>query len=230
MGTFYSPPIIHDGMTFCLDGKNLKCYSGSGTSVTNLAAKANNGTLTNSPTFNTNGYWTFDGSNDYIDCGGYLATGALNSHGNMTFEAWYYQTAYNTSAAIIGYYGDVAAGTRRGMVIWNGAGAGSFKIRMSTNGYNSYGNTTAPLNAWTHAVITFGTDGSNKIYLNGVLDGSPADVTMNTPTGTAPIKIGKSETGEYFQGNIAVGRIYNRRLTDSEVLQNFNALRRRFGV
>ena len=70
----------------------------------------------------------------------------------------------------------------------------------------------------------------DKIYLNGTADGSPADVTMNTPTGTAPLNIGKSETGEYFEGNIAVGRVYNRRLTDSEVLQNYNALKGRFGL
>jgi hypothetical protein len=114
------------------------------------------------------------------------------------------------------------------MVIWNGAGAGSFKIRMSTNGSNSYGDTTAPLNAWTHAVVTFGTDGSNKIYLNGTADGSPADVTMVTPTGTAPLQIGRTYYGEYFKGHLAVGRVYNRRLTDSEVLQNYNALKGRF--
>ena len=54
MGTFYSPPLVHDGLIHCVDAKNTKSYPGSGTTVTDIAGTSS-GTLTNA-TFNSNGY------------------------------------------------------------------------------------------------------------------------------------------------------------------------------
>ena len=60
-------PIVGDGLVYCVDAFDKHSYPGSGTSVTDLA-NGRTATLTNGPTFNSNGYWDFDGSNDYMDC------------------------------------------------------------------------------------------------------------------------------------------------------------------
>tara|TARA_B100000900_G_C20551856_1_gene705067 strand:- start:787 stop:1479 length:693 start_codon:yes stop_codon:yes gene_type:complete len=230
MGTHYSPPIVHENLLFCLDGKNTKSYSGSGTSTTNLASKINNGTI-NGPTFDSNGYWDFDGTNDYIDCENFHSTGALTSHASLTFEAWWNADSFSSGHGIVGYWPtSLAAGTRRGMLVWNGAGSGGFKVRFSSNGYNSFGNAAAPTGAWTHSMVTLASDGSNVIYQNGVKIGTPADVTLNTPANPAPLTIGRTESSEYWNGKIAIVRVYNKILTEREMSQNFNAQRRRFGV
>ena len=230
MAYFNGPKITTGDLVFCLDAENTKCYPGSGTAATNLASSDNNGTLTNGPTFHSDGYWDFDGTNDYIDCGNFHTTAALTGHAGLTFEAWWNADSFSSGHGIVGYYPSAAAGTRRGLIVWNGAGAGGFKIRMSTNGYNSYGSAAAPTGQWTHSAITLASDGGNVIYQNGVSTGSPAAVTLNTPANPAPIYVGRTEAGEYWNGKIAVVRIYSKILTANEVLQNYNALRGRFGV
>jgi hypothetical protein len=53
---------------------------------------------------------------------------------------------------------------------------------------------------------------------------------LATPSSNT-LKIGTSTSaGEYLNGQIALVQIYNRVLSASEVLQNFNAYRQRFGV
>jgi hypothetical protein len=49
-----------------------------------------------------------------------------------------------------------------------------------------------------------------------------------TVTTTNNIRIGLGYTGVYYQGNIAVIHAYTRGLSDSEVLQNYNAQKNRF--
>ena len=222
------PNVVSNGLLFCLDGKNMKSYTGSGTAVTNLATKTNNGTLNNGPTFNSNGYWDFDGTNDHINAQDFFDTAALTSHASLTFEAWYNADSYSSGHGIVGYYGSGATGKRRGMIVWNGAGAGGFKVRMSTYGSNSYGNVAATTGTWTHSMVTLASDGANIIYQDGVRICNPADVTMNTPNDPAPILVGCTESSEFFNGKIAIARIYNKILTEREMLQNYNALKGRF--
>ena len=61
------PDIIEDGLVFCLDAANINSYPKTGTTTSDLAG-ANDGTLTNGPTFDSDnrGGIVFDGSNDYV--------------------------------------------------------------------------------------------------------------------------------------------------------------------
>ena len=69
MGSSAGPNIIDDGLIFCVDAKNTKSYPGSGTTWSDLSRSGNHGTLTNSPTFNSTGYFDFDGTNDQVTMG-----------------------------------------------------------------------------------------------------------------------------------------------------------------
>ena len=73
--------------------------------------------------------------------------------------------------------------------------------------------------------------GSNAyIYLNGSLSATLGGAL--TYTGTGPFLIGRQGEldGEYFGGNIASVLVYNRVLTQSEILQNYNTAKSRFGL
>ena len=95
-------------------------------------------------------------------------------------------------------------------------------------------------NTWTCAVATFtgltqDATKSAKVYLNGSLKGSQV-TSANFRNGTITNGIiGRTRTainGVYRKlvGKIAVVKVYSKQLSDSEVLQNYNALKSRFGV
>ena len=63
-GTSWQLP--SEGLSLLLDAANVKSYPGSGTSWFDLSGNSNTGTLTNGPTYNSDGYFAFDGTNDYV--------------------------------------------------------------------------------------------------------------------------------------------------------------------
>jgi hypothetical protein len=66
MGLFHAPFLPPDGLVMALDPNNIKSYPGTGTTIFDMSGSSNNGTLTNGPTFNSNGYISYDGSNDIV--------------------------------------------------------------------------------------------------------------------------------------------------------------------
>ena len=58
-----SPKIITDGLVLCLDAKDIKSYAGSGTTWTDRSGNDNDGSI-DGATFNSNGYFGLDGTND----------------------------------------------------------------------------------------------------------------------------------------------------------------------
>ena len=104
-----------------------------------------------------------------------------------------------------------------------------FRITAGGSDVNIVDPDVHPLNTWLHVVGTY--DGSSKkIYVNGVLKNSSAQTgALGSPGGTP--KIGTYQGTNYnMSGNIDSVKIYNKALTASEIKQNFNALRGRFGI
>ena len=95
---------------------------------------------------------------------------------------------------------------------------------------------------WTNVTVTRSTSGTVRTYNNGVLV-STLSMTGDKMTSGGTLIIGNEQdstgVGEYagapdytqgFSGNISSVQIYNRILSASEVLKNFNTLRSRFGI
>lgn len=92
--------------------------------------------------------------------------------------------------------------------------------------YSDSGSTEFALNTWYYIGVTKNS-GSAIAYVNGV-SVSSTGVSSPKTAGSASIII-----NEYFPNplnNINCVQVYDRVLTASEVSQNFNALRRRFGI
>jgi hypothetical protein len=94
---------------------------------------------------------------------------------------------------------------------------------------------TAVSSASSSGTIRYSHDSNtstNTTYLNGVQFGS--SVTVNTSNGVSDVsfQIGRDNVSafSYFTGDISIVQLYNLNLTSSEVKQNFEAIRGRYGV
>jgi hypothetical protein len=88
--------------------------------------------------------------------------------------------------------------------------------------------------SWYQVVGTY-TSGARRLYINGVLVNSDSQSgTINTNASGMSIGVyagySGGARGYYYNGNLAVCRIYNRALSAAEISQNFQALRGRFGI
>lgn len=173
-----------------------------------------NNTLTVGCSFDSDGYPTFDGSNDYID----IANSSLVAgYDEFTIEAVY--TLNGGSGVIIGNYGP--GYTSNSVWVYSGG--------MYLN--SGYGYTSNPTGTY-HLVCVRTKNGNFRTYRNGEL------VTNNT-TSTANIvtninwKIGvdvNSTTSEPFNGKIHALRVYKRVLKDQEVYKNYLKYKSRFSI
>jgi hypothetical protein len=219
-----------------LDAANKRSYPGTGTTWTDLSGNSNNGTLTNGPTFsNVNGgSIVFDGTNDYVDT---VNTGTTFQFANVTFTVSLWIKTSATSGVIISK--GATASTAGWMFQFDSAGtvSGTTKGSDGTNTYNRSSTATVNNNTWRNIVAVYTTNtttlGSNttSIYIDGVLSngtGTLGGLVYATTTDT--IQIGRRPTGAYWSGSVSNIQIYNRELTASEVLRNYNAVKSRFGL
>jgi hypothetical protein len=173
------------------------------------------------------GYFIFDGSNDGIQ----IDEVSDLSVNQMTISSWNYSTNYNHNGFMFEKTTNGSVNTQYSL-FFNG----------NTTIYRTYGLSTVDLTVntttagvvnskWNNIVATY--NGSQKkIYVNGILratQNATGTVTQNT-TGPAFVGVYGNFGGYFFNGRIAQTSVYNRALSDNEVLQNYNAQKSRFGI
>ena len=212
--------IVTDGLVLNVDASTLISYPRSGSTWYDLSGEGNNGTLTNGPTFDSNGAIVFDGSDDYIDLG---SPSSLTLNGGGTITALCKWDSYNGSSwsnTIIGYGGWAA----HHYILFKASNTN--KILFSVSNGSSYLNGSGPytrnipLNQWFYVTATWDST-VKKIYYNGNLEAS-VNSTIMPISSTAPVSIGRTGTnGYYLDGGINSLNLYNRALTQDEILQNY---------
>lgn len=218
--------IITNGLVLHLDAAQLRSYSGTGTTWTDLSGNANNCTLTGTTFSSTNGgILTFNGSSDY----GNIATMTNLNNQYSTNEVWIKLGSTSQAGQIIART-NTSVGTFN--LLFNTNFYYQTNLRISTNTITAMQATNSTVNTnWTHLVCTF--DGSAlRLYQDSVELNSTTGFsdTINTG-GTLAINIGRNTNGQtYFNGSIAIARIYNKGLTATEILQNYQAQKSRFGL
>jgi hypothetical protein len=230
----YSPKIVTDGLVLYLDAANNKSYPGSGTTWTDLSRGGNNGTLTNGPTFNSanGGSIVFDGVDDYVDCG--LSTFQPTQ---MTLSVWMSRGSLANGGIIT--RGNINAGTELGISFGYspsfGPGGGyppDYYIVGRTTTYNNqllYQYPTSSLNTFHSITYTVINNTSAALYYDGNLVASTNTIGSIGADGTN-MMLGKWNNYGPLNGKIANAQIYNRALSATEVLQNYNATKTRFGL
>lgn len=236
MGTHYSPQLVHDGLVFCVDYENIKSYPGSGTSLTDIGGGAT-GTISGA-TFSNNRL-SFDGTNDTVNMGSILHFTGTEP---WTVQAWCYfddATQWQTlcgdrkSSGNYNGWGIYAMGGSS----WSSTQITALNIKKSGGvEIKCRGSATVPTTTWVNKTISYsGNENVSGVnmYQNTVQE-TVTSIT-NSLSGWDAITtnwyIGSREAGgDWFKGDQGPLLVYDRVLTQTEILQNYNATRRRFGV
>jgi hypothetical protein len=222
-------PIVQSGLVLNLDASRKSSYPNSGTTWTDISGNGNNGTLTNGPVFGTasGGQITFDGVNDYVSTSYF---GGDNS--NYTFSVWYNPSGNANTFPI--QRGRDGSGSGWNILLGSDNSSGNrYRTAVVINNtimYITYSTFPMELNSWVNLTGVFISGSKLSLYINGVLNNSVSVPVGNLRTSTDGWFLGSLTTSNYSNIKISVSQIYNRALTDSEILQNFNATKTRFGL
>jgi hypothetical protein len=233
MAFHHSPRIVTDQLVFSWDIPNKKSYPGSGATITNLISDAENLTINNatiqSGSSNGNGSVVMDGSGDYLS---FADTTFSNT---MSFSIWHKARISDPSSSdpyAYGYLFSKNGGTNFGIAFSEGGTSGAISPGMYYfyNGSSSTAISTAVAqnNVWGNIVVVFNkTANEIKFYFNGVLN-QTSSVTLSS-VDMVFNQFGRyTNSNWYLIGELAACYIYNKELSASEVLNNYNALKGRF--
>ena len=231
-GGWRGPNIVKDGLVLYLDASSRTSYSSlfSPTTWKDISGLSNNGTLINGPTFDSanGGSIVFDGSNDNIDCG--PASFLTSSLTGLTVNAWVYST--NSRIAIIAENGTNST-TNTFYLAQETVNYFTFQVCGTTTNDLVYTNFIYQTNTWYNLVGVWSPNNRVEIYSNGVLSSGLRANSAQTSliNGNRNLFLGiRPASSVPFQGRIAYFSIYNRALSATEITQNYNATRTRFGL
>jgi hypothetical protein len=225
--------IVTDGLVLNLDAGTPLSYPGTGTTWTDLSGNGNNGTLVNGVGFDNGngGALSFDAvNNNYTSISN---SSSLQFGETFTCNSWIYPTLITLRRVIFSTRINNPSGSWQLEIGTANGGNGRIAVTgINTWIYESNSNIISQNNWYniTYVKQNNATVGGS-LYLNGILI-TPIVTTAYTITNNNDVKtigFGQSTT-QYFNGNIAQVSIYNRALTAAEVLQNYNALKGRYGL
>ena len=221
--TFVPDVVIDSSLQFYVDAGQVSSYSGTGTTWYDISGNSRNLTMDSlSYSSNNGGYIIFDGSHT-ADSG---STYSINFSNGFTVES----------------VAKFSGSSYEGLFAFNGNGdfmniqaQGGNNVRWEVESAESFTSTnTLSSNTWYHITCVYegdsnNTSGTARIYINGV---------ENNTTSLNANRAGQNQTSDfvlglwdgYLTGNIALSRMYNRVLTPTEVLQNFDATKSRYGL
>ena len=226
------PRAVTDGLIFCIDAANPKCFNTGQTTakdlvqgfeLTGASGTPSTGTHTpdtaNFPAFNglNGGIFDFDGGK------GMNVEGDLGLHTSQSISMWYYK---NSDA--VQYFTDAR----------NDNGTWFLSNYISSNfNYNSQltynfdvtydADNSDFINRWQHMVVTSDSSGS-QIYVDGTKRTAINDNSYTENLGVN-FRIGtRYTTSTQWTGYMGPIHIYNRVLTQEEVSMNYNAFKERF--
>jgi hypothetical protein len=214
--SLYSSGVVQDGLILNLDAGKFYSYPKSGTTWTDLSGGGNTGTLTNGPTYSSanGGSIVFDGVDDYINFSTYNQP-AYTTTTSFSWNVWIFPTRNSNADLIVG----------------NRGGSELIFTKLTTNNFEyypiSFGG-AMPLNVWQNICVI--KDQTNFYYYRN--SSLIASTTSSITKISRPFYVGGDPgTGvEFFNSSVAQVSVYNRALSASEVSQNFNATRSRYGI
>ena len=218
MGLAHSPRIITDNLVLCVDSANTKSYSGSGTTWTDVSSTGNDGTITGSThTSGVDGYFDFNGSSNHVRMGSDM----FNPNSDFTFSSW-----VNSDVTAIA------------TIVSDHLTSGSIQIRFVNDNtvqivdnyvvnVGTFSNFTYSTGTWYNVVVTRSSN-TYSLYVNGVFKSS--FTSTNTYSHGAQT-IGANNNGsERWNGKISQIACYSAALSATQVEQNFNSFRGRYGI
>lgn len=229
--------MIQDGLILALDTADRNSYISGSTTWNDLSGNGNNNTLFNTPTFSSGngGGLTFNGTNQYATASDSTSLRPTS----FSIDTWFRPTSFSA-------FNTVVVKPVNGPV-WTSPFL-SYMVRIETNGtvlscgtntsgvYRTLSISNTFLTNTTYNVsFTFNSStGAAIAYVNGNLLSSTNHTAGTITYAALPTLIGASygtnPVGEFFAGIIYSVKIYNTILTASDIRQNYNAQKSRFGL
>lgn len=225
--------IVTDGLVLALDAADTNSYTSGSTTWRDMSGNGNNGTLTNGPTFDSanGGSIVFDGVDDY----GQFSNIDDFQVSSLTIDIWTkILEPLNGSSGFKGFFSTIQ-GSNGYQLFWNSS-TQWFYFYSQAAAINTISNSSYSSNTVLNISCTFNTSNSllNKIFINGIDSTHSRQATPLFIPSTLPPRIGGPRAdnfNNYFlEQELYSVRFYNRVLTDSEILQNYNTLKPRFGL
>lgn len=223
-----APKLVTNGLKIYLDAGNTKSYVSGSTTWYDLSGNNVNGTLTNGPTFSpdANGCIVFDGVDDIV------TTTFNRIQTSNTFEIWANRTeSVNTYNMMAGMYLPYFS-FRSGDFLHFSETVGDVQRNLYTNESSSVGSLVN--NRWYcfHFINSYdGVNTTMSTYADGVFKGSLTNTGQTTTSTIRTLTLGNWRPNiiDYpFKGKIAMFKYYDRVLSATEILQNYNATKSRF--
>ena len=232
MALGHNPSIVTSGLSVCLDAGNPRSYSGSGTAWVDVSGSGYNATLTNGPTYSSgvNGYFSFDGVDDYLD-GPFISPNV----GAFTTEVVSYWNTLSTSVIGVWAYG-TSTGLGGGTYIQTWVSTAGIRTDLYAPQVIGGGwrvgttQTFAFAAATTYFISIVNTGTVWYFYVNGNSIGSYDQSYLANigSTRAGPFRDHVQSVG--VAGRYSMFKYYNVSLTATQVAQNFNAVRGRYGI
>ena len=231
MALGHSPQIVTNGLVFYVDPSNSRSYSGFGNTIFNMVDSSIGGTFvgyTSNPIDNTfTRSIIFDGSSNYLN----FPNAINDTLSSFTIETVVKVTVTNKKQAIISTFG---SNIGWGLEILDNTVSNKFNFFGFTSAGVATGTQSGSgvlLNETYHVTGVFNASRSMDVYVNGALSGTlPTNFSSVTKSSSVNLRLGE-DTGPqnvFFQGNLYFAKIYNRALNASEVLQNYNATKKKY--
>lgn len=230
------PSIVTDGLVMNLDSGFLDSYPLVGNTWYDFSNNSNNGILVNSPTFvvdtNDGGILDFDGTDDHISISDFSG-GALT---NFTVSAWFKLDSIPPSGVIPQIVTEKYVHTSNinfmlGFCspVWDGKITGGFFVfGQGLDGFKVPTGFTPSIGVWYNATVTY--DGTTIIlYKNGEQESTLSTNEVPLSSGLGYYIGRRWDYLETIDGKIPIVKVYDRALSSTEVLKDYNAIAQRFG-
>lgn len=220
--------IITDGLLLYLDANDSISYNRITNDWYNLASSSSNMTMLNNPPLdiNTPRNVLFNGLYHYG-----TSTGVTVPQTAYTKCVWFKLNSFNftnnlVSSQVGGHFMFFATTNKLycGHTNW-------FSYGLNFASYPS--EQSFALDTWYFATLTFDTTDGMKLYVNGELDStftSGGSWNKNAHGGNGSTDIASYGGSNLLNGAISMVATYNRALTASEVLENFEVTKRIFDI
>jgi hypothetical protein len=213
--------MVNSGLVLYLDASNPNSYTSGSSTWNDISGYGNNGTLYNGVAYSSTygGGLIFDGVDDYVVVPG---NATMNSS-RPTVELVMTTSTNGGNIIAQGQYGSnwgFGVGVRTNLIMARN-NAGDPSISVTNSGL-------------VHVVVVW--DGSgNQYYKNGQYLGRTTNLYSPNPGGDVTIggvrsQVPSQNLQEFANSTVNIVRVYNRALSATEILQNFNSIKTQYGL
>jgi flagellar hook-associated protein FlgK len=217
------PTIVQDGLILHLDAGKTSSYSGTGNTWFDISGNSRNATRINNVSFNSNGWFTLNGTSHYFS----LPTSALPTGNEGTVQVWIKDAISRTQTLFASESGSsrylmAHAPWENGLFYFDWQNDTSGRINTSS---------TVNTSGWNMFTFVRKSNGVQELWRNETLLLSETKTISTLPSANT-FTIGRElrNSTSYWLGDLSIFAVYNKALEPSEITENFNLDRSRFGL